>query len=328
VATRGQQDDTVEMPRLSKLENVVAATTPPAAEHEVRRIDEPSVTFAPPGTDGHVILVTRERQVVTTCHDVYRFAFPPQFLDQVQSLIEAGDVRGLLEFQPHTPAPIAQRLGQPVWDRDSSAQIQPFPDLTQAWITSGDGTSSMVVTFARTGDPRLGQPELHTQRSAMIASLLSLVNPSLRREVPTTQALDPCPAVTFGFVQLQPVRTVARVVFMRGDIVVPPQQIIHLVGDLQVEFADDKIVATARSFDAVRAAVTAAGISFARVEQAGPAEATGRGVRADRLKSLRDSAWKPFLQSATPSASASMSPQDTLLNSPTPVDEVIRLRIS
>ena len=331
VATRGQHDDTVEVPRLARLESVVASLTPPAAGHELRRLDEPSALFAPAGTDGYVILVTNVREAPTTCHEVYRFAFPRNLSDILASLIKDGDVTGLLGLpKPDGSGVLAQLLGRPEWERDTAAQILPFPDLTQAWIKAGDDTPVRVITFAKKADPRLGPPELHTQRSQQIASLLGLSNPQFREELPTAQNVEPCPAVTIGFVELKPVRTAARVVLMRGGEIIRPEQLLHLTGDLQIEFADDAVLENARSFPQIAASLNALpNLRFARLEITGPPEAAGRGSRAARVQSLLASAWRPSLPPASgASANGSLSPQSPMLTTPTQVDEVVILHIS
>ena len=331
VATRGQHDDTVEVPRLAKLESVVAPVTPPAADHELRRLDQPSALFAPAGTDGYVILVTNVREAATTCHEVYRFAFPRNLSDVLAPLIKDGDVVGLLGLlKPDGSGVFAQLLGRPEWERDTAAQILPFPDLRPAWIKAGDDTPVRVITFARKGDPRLGPPELHTQRSQQIASLLGLTNPQFREELPTAQNIEPCPAVTIGFVELKPVRTVARVVLMRGGEIIRPEQLLHLTGDLQIEFADDAALENARSFPQIAASLNALpSVRFARLEITGPPEAAGRGSRAARVQSLLASAWRPSLPPpSSASANGSLSPQSPMLTTPTQVDEVVILHIS
>jgi len=135
--------------------------------------------------------------------------------------------------------------------------------------------------------------------------------------------------VTIGFVDVLPVRTVARVVFMRAGEIIPPQQLVHLAGDLLVEFADDAVLEGARMFPQITTALTALNIHFARLELSGPAEAVGQGSRGERLKSVRASAWRPFLPPASGTTSnASLSAQSNLLTTPSRVDEAIILHIS
>ena len=101
VATRGTQDDPIELGRITTLQNVLQAISPRSALFENKTLPEPPGLFAPLGVDGAIFLVTNVKAVATTCQSAYRFAAPREIIgDVIKGLADQGQVRDLLLGDP------------------------------------------------------------------------------------------------------------------------------------------------------------------------------------------------------------------------------------
>jgi len=338
VSTRGSQDDTIEVPRLARVERVIASVSTPTPEHETRSVADPLAAFAPVGTDGYIVLVTNVRKVETTCHEVYRFVVPRDgsVPGRLQKLIDAGKVGDILELDSDAGLPLARKLkGEPVWERDTMTEIAPIQDLGALWAEAGDGLATpptRVFTFLNPKDERIGTVQLSKQRHIGIASRIGLPASGEQGVRETTEDLRPgCAAVTIGFVdapEVVHVRTRARVVLLEGhkDITAKVFKAAEFHDDPVLDFIDDELQDTPM----LRALHDRVLSIFRprRIELGGPTTSNPqeKASRAARLRSIMGSGWKDALAAADSNVPNTLPPQLLAkLGVPTKVDDLVIL---
>jgi hypothetical protein len=192
IANRSADDPFLGQARLGAFEQVIATVSAPDPQLVNETIPNIPTALDVPGTDGIIILVTRQA-VSTTCHTVYR-------LNLNQDMLKLLDAIGSGVVAPLFDPKISTRIGNVAFTAGTPTIVPGVDDVPTLWTAAGGAAPIGAFVVSSSTATNVGDAVLRNKQAAAIMAELQGIGPAaLIKDVPTTDALPPddCPIIEF-----------------------------------------------------------------------------------------------------------------------------------